>query len=333
MAQYAHLSEMHPELAAHLEANPRGPVLIPDDIRATQKGFVELVQPLYAARHKSRLAPDAKFRVQDYKIPVEGGEIAVRVVIPGAGEEEERLAPDHVYPTALNDGYAALKWTRQAVNNVDALSVSLKKGFIVGGGSAGAHLAASLALRARDDPFFRDVPITGQYLACPVVIQAADYHRFPGELLSMEQNKDAPVLSKKFALWFFDLYKARAGDPLASPVLAESHANLAPAFFQICGLDPFRDDGFLYDSVLREAGVKTRVNVSGWLTDLALGSYPGLPHGFASEFGHFKVTEQYDKDVMDGLRWLLAQRRLELVYSSRRVHILPKNQCTISRLR
>ncbi|KAI0268886.1 alpha/beta hydrolase fold-domain-containing protein [Gloeopeniophorella convolvens] len=322
MAQYAHLSEIHPELAAHWELNPRVPALILDDIPAIRKGFIELVQPLYAARHKNRLSPDAKFRVQDYKISVEGGEIAVRVVIPGTGEGfvigdigfdddflrvvsvelqvttvnvDYRLAPDHVYPSALNDGYAALKW---AVNNVDTLSVSLKKGFVVGGVSAGANLAAALALRSRDDPFFRDVPITGQYLSCPVLIHFADYHRFPGELLSMEQNKDAPMLSKESAIRLFDLYKPRLGDPLAFPILAESHANLAPAFFQITGLDPLRDEGFLYERLLREAGVKTRVNV-----------YPGLPHGFPAEFGHFKVTEQYDKDVSEGLRWLLAQEK------------------------
>ena len=46
-----------------------------------------------------------------------------------------------------------------------------------------------------------------------------------------------------------------------SPVLASSHANLPPTFFQICGLDPLRDDAFLYDRLLREAGCKTLVKV------------------------------------------------------------------------
>jgi acetyl esterase/lipase len=46
-----------------------------------------------------------------------------------------------------------------------------------------------------------------------------------------------------------------------SPVLASSHANLPPTFFQICGLDPIRDDAFLYDRLLREAGCKTFVKM------------------------------------------------------------------------
>jgi acetyl esterase/lipase len=46
-----------------------------------------------------------------------------------------------------------------------------------------------------------------------------------------------------------------------SPVLASSHANLPPTFFQICGLDPIRDDAFLYERLLREAGCKTFVKV------------------------------------------------------------------------
>jgi acetyl esterase/lipase len=50
-------------------------------------------------------------------------------------------------------------------------------------------------------------------------------------------------------------------DPQISPVLASSHANLPPTFFQICGLDPLRDESFLYDRLLREAGCKTFVKV------------------------------------------------------------------------
>jgi acetyl esterase/lipase len=52
-------------------------------------------------------------------------------------------------------------------------------------------------------------------------------------------------------------------DPEISPVLASSHAKLPPTFFQICGLDPLRDDAFLYNRLLREAGCKTYVKVYG----------------------------------------------------------------------
>ena len=54
--------------------------------------------------------------------------------------------------------------------NASTLGVSLSKGFIVGGDSAGANLAAAIALKARDDPFFVGRPITGQYLREPPVV-------------------------------------------------------------------------------------------------------------------------------------------------------------------
>jgi len=79
-----------------------------------------------------------------------------------------------------------------------------------------------------------------------------------------------------------------------SPVLASSHANLPPTFFQICGFDPIRDDAFLYDRLLREAGCKTFVKV-----------YPGLPHAFHMTYPTLKATERYQSDVRIGLRWLL----------------------------
>jgi len=83
-------------------------------------------------------------------------------------------------------------------------------------------------------------------------------------------------------------------DPELSPILASSHANLPPTFFQICGFDPLRDEAFLYDRLLREAGCKTFVKV-----------YPGLPHVFYMTFTTLEATERYQSDVRTGLQWLL----------------------------
>lgn len=58
----------------------------------------------------------------------------------------------------------------QAVENASSLSISLEKGFIVGGASSGGNLAAVSVNRARDDPFFDGRPITGQLLDYPVTI-------------------------------------------------------------------------------------------------------------------------------------------------------------------
>jgi acetyl esterase/lipase len=205
---------------------------------------------------------------------------------------EYRVAPGHLFPTQLNDSSAALKW---ALANVDALSVSLKKGFILGGCSAGGTLVAGLSIRVRDDPSFSDTPVTGLYLAAPMLVHVDAYSQFPNELLSLEQNKDAPFLTKELIDWTFKIIGASSStDPEISPVLASSHAKLPPTFFQICGLDPLRDDAFLYNRLLREAGCKTYVKV-----------YPGLPHVFQMKFLTLKSIEQYQSDVRIGLRWLL----------------------------
>lgn len=58
----------------------------------------------------------------------------------------------------------------QAVSNCDSLHASPKHGLIVGGCSAGGNLTASAVLRARDDPFFSDSPITGQLLQFPAIV-------------------------------------------------------------------------------------------------------------------------------------------------------------------
>ncbi|THH12725.1 hypothetical protein EW146_g7428 [Bondarzewia mesenterica] len=83
-----------------------------------------------------------------------------------------RLAPEYPFPIGVNDCYAGLKWA--ASNNV-LLSADLSKGFIVSGFSAGGSLAAVMALRARDDPFFKARPLTGQILHCPLTIHPDAY--------------------------------------------------------------------------------------------------------------------------------------------------------------
>lgn len=56
-------------------------------------------------------------------------------------------------------------------------------------------------------------------------------------------------------------YASPANSPEGSPLLYESHAGLSPVFLQIAGLDPLRDEGILYERVLREAGVQTNIIV------------------------------------------------------------------------
>ena len=56
-----------------------------------------------------------------------------------------------------------------------------------------------------------------------------------------------------------ETYGAPPTDPRASPLLAPNHAGLPPTYVQVMEQDPCRDDGLVYERVLREVGVKTRL--------------------------------------------------------------------------
>ena len=84
-------------------------------------------------------------------------------------------------------------------------------------------------------------------------------------------------------------------------VFADPHNfdGLPPTFFQVCGLDPLRDEALLYERLLREQhGTKTLLKV-----------YPGLPHAFWSGFPTLEVSKRFIEETMEGVKWLLEQSR------------------------
>jgi acetyl esterase/lipase len=101
-----------------------------------------------------------------------------------------------------------------------------------------------------------------------------------------------------------------AKNPLVSPLLAMSHQELPPAYFQIAGMDPLRDEGLLYEQVLRESGVKTKVDMSVILRhhtlltdDVIICSYPGVPHGFINL--PITARTKHREDLQRGIQWLM----------------------------
>ncbi|KAF7297779.1 Abhydrolase-3 domain-containing protein [Mycena kentingensis (nom. inval.)] len=333
MAEYAHLSVPDPEFAPLLERMLTAPTAkdVPMSVRRQgyNQRFAELSQKTYAPR----VPHESNFVVQDHQVGA-GASIRVRSVVPlgegtfpllvwahGGGwisgtadtddlpvraiaheiklatiNIEYRLAPEHRHPTQINDCLAAIKW---AISNASLLRADLNKGFILAGLSAGAHLMALLAHRLRDDPFFAGTPITGQVLQFPLLVHPDAYpEHYKDRLLSYQQNKQGPILSSQIVLesWYHLLSETNVlpSDPTASPLLA-LHNNLPPTVIQVAGLDPLRDEGLLYNDLLRNAGVKTRLEI-----------YPGLPHTFNYPFGQFRAAKQYEKDYRAGLRWLLA---------------------------
>ncbi len=182
-----------------------------------------------------------------------------------------RLAPEHRYPTAADDCYAALEWTAAQMREIAGGEVPL----IVAGDSAGGNLAAVVARRTRD----RGGPrIALQALIYPVT--DADFER-----PSYVDPEHALLLTREAMLWFWDHYVPeieRRGEADASPLQAADLSGLAPAVVLTAEHDVLRDEGEAYAKRLEAAGVpvdfqRHQGQMHGFFSLLML---PGSERGF-----------------------------------------------------
>lgn len=172
-----------------------------------------------------------------------------------------RMGPEHKFPAAVEDSWAALEWTAA---NAAALGADPDR-LGVHGDSAGANLAAVVALMARDagGPKLRL-----QSLVYPV----ADYTMSGASYRTYAQGYG--ILTGDAMVWFRDHYlrsPADAEDWRASPLLAASHRGVAPAVVITAECDVLHDDGTRYGEALRQAGVPVEYR-----------DYPGMIHAFFS---------------------------------------------------
>ncbi|MBS0523431.1 MAG: alpha/beta hydrolase [Proteobacteria bacterium] len=171
-----------------------------------------------------------------------------------------RLAPEHPFPTPIEDSLAAFRHVRDNAALFDADPARLA----VGGDSAGGNISAVVCQACKQ---------TGEPMpAFQMLIYPATDARRNTE--SHRLFSDGYFLTRDLIEWFWKAY-APAGSDLAdlrlSPLLAEDVSGLPPAFVLTAGFDPLRDEGRAYADRLIDAGVKTTyVN------------YPGTIHGFFS---------------------------------------------------
>jgi acetyl esterase len=238
------------------------------------------------AAARARPAPVDGLLVSDHDVPVDGGSIAVRMYRPpgdgplpahlffhsgdfwsgGILEAEPiarryavaagcavlsvgyRLAPEHPWPAAPEDGYAALRWAAASAADlgVDARRIS------VGGVSAGGAVAAVVALLARDRS---GPPIVLQLLEIPVTDLTMSTS-------SMVRFGSRYVVTRAALAEGYEYYVPDAGlrtHPYASPLFAEQLSGLPPAMILTCEYDPLRDEGEAYAARLRAAGVPAQL--------------------------------------------------------------------------
>lgn len=168
-----------------------------------------------------------------------------------------RLAPEHRYPTAAEDCYAALLWAAGHAAELGADPTRLA----VGGDSAGGNLSAVVAILARDRK--------GPRLRFQLLIYPVTDHGY--DTPSYVENADGYFLTRSAMVWFWNHYLGDAAgtDPLASPLRCPDLQGLPPALVVTAEYDPLRDEGEAYAKRLREAGVPT-----------TLTRYHGMIHGF-----------------------------------------------------
>jgi acetyl esterase/lipase len=171
---------------------------------------------------------------------------------------EYRLAPEHPFPAALHDCFAALNWLCQHAGDlgIDRARVG------VYGSSAGGGLAAALALYCRD----HDGPsLCFQFLAIPVLDDRLATQSMRTFIDTPEWNRPSAELS-----WAYYLGSSGSGEvsPYAAPARAHDLRDLPPAYVSTMEFDPLRDEGILYALALLDAGVSVELH-----------SYPGTFHG------------------------------------------------------
>ena len=175
-----------------------------------------------------------------------------------------RLAPEHKFPAAPADCYAAAKWIAEniALFGGDVANLS------VAGDSAGGNLAAVVCLIARENG---GPPIARQALVYPVT----DLTSFDTD--SYREFAEGYQLTRAGMQWFIRQYLASPEDamnPHASPLLAADLSGLPPALVITAECDPLRDEGEAYARRLRQAGV-----------EVVSKRYDGMIHPFFSLLG------------------------------------------------
>jgi acetyl esterase len=187
------------------------------------------------------------------------------------GSVNYRHAPEHPFPAALDDAYAATAWVADNGAAIGAAPAQIA----VGGASVGGNLAAAVAIQAKNEG---RPALVFQYLVYPVTDGSLG-------LPSVTANASGYGLSRDRMSWYWDQYvpdKGRRLDPLASPLHAKDLRSLPPAFIITAEYDPLCDEGEAYASRLQEAGVA-----------VGLKRYQGMIHGFlsnTSEFDQAKVA-------------------------------------------
>jgi acetyl esterase len=189
-----------------------------------------------------------------------------------------RLAPEHRFPAAPDDCYAATKWVAEnaATFGGDARRIA------VGGDGAGGNLAAVVTRKARDGG---GPALVYQVLIYPTVDAIMRGSRYLSKDPTMTPDSRAAILGAYIP------YTNKLQDPDISPIDAKTLSNLPPAFLITDEDDPGRDEADAYARRLVEDGVQVKVS-----------SYPNMIHGFFLMAGELDASKRCIEEISEALR-------------------------------
>jgi len=187
-----------------------------------------------------------------------------------------RMGPEHKFPAAVEDALTSLEWVAAHASSLGVDPARL----VVAGESAGGNLAAVAALALRDSA----LRLAMQVLVYPVTDQAADTD-------SLRTFAQGYLLTRELLRWYQGNYLRDERDRVdwrASPLRAQDHSRLPPAYIVTAGFDPLRDEGKAYAERLVQAGV-----------DVTHECFEGQIHGFlpmagviaAAHHAHYRIGQ------------------------------------------
>ncbi|KAJ5678187.1 uncharacterized protein N7477_003820 [Penicillium maclennaniae] len=220
-----------------------------------------------------------------------------------------RLVPEHPFPVGQQDIWDSLVWLAENAESV--LGADMNAGFIVGGVSSGGNTAATVGQMWVDEyaneyssPQGSGRPkLTGMWLSVPFLFSSKDHvpQEYQDSFLSREQFKgdstsgEIPAAVVKMQQWDT---RSRWYSPINSPN-PEPHKSLAKhgarVYFQAAGRCFARDDSLIYERMLAQNGVETKLDI-----------YPGCPH---AHFAGIEISEsrRCNLETFKGFAWLLRK--------------------------
>lgn len=206
-----------------------------------------------------------------------------------------RLAPEHKFPIAQLDGWDSMKWIAANASS-EPINADPGKGFIMGGASAGGSLTSCLSRKFQEEPLAH--PLTGQWLC---IASAMGPDHVPDKYKSYHVSAAQMAKGAGFTKETRDTLQSLVGYDETSELRYAVHSKTPLAgqpktYFQVDGMDPLRDDGLIYDEMLKEAGVETKLDL-----------YPGCPHGHMHALHGLEVTDRANVDSVVGIAWLLGK--------------------------